>query len=110
VSTWMDHPLHCECLECVARDPLYARRRGTARSLINRLARRGGSFRLVGGKVRYRPVSEATDEERTQMRRVKDELYELIRKDDAARRVDEGNSATVSPLPQVASFDLQDAG
>jgi len=97
-------------VECVARDPRYAGRRGTARSLIERLSRRGVSFRLVGGKVRFRPTTLLTDEERTEIQRVRDEVYQLLREDDAARRVDEGNSATVSPLPQVARFDLQRTG
>jgi len=53
MSTWIDHPLHCDCIECVAHDPQYAGKRGTARALIERLAYRGVSFRLTeDGKVR----------------------------------------------------------
>jgi hypothetical protein len=80
--SWVDHPLHCSCVECVARDPRYAGRRGTARSLIERLSRRGVSFRLVGGKVRFRPTTLLTDEERTEIQRVRDEVYQLLREDD----------------------------
>jgi hypothetical protein len=80
--SWVDHPLHCSCVECVARDPRYAGRRGTARSLIERLSRRRVSFRLVGGKVRFRPTTLLTDEERTEIQRVRDEVYQLLREDD----------------------------
>jgi hypothetical protein len=74
--SWVDHPLHCSCVECVARDPRYAGRRGTSRSLIERLSRRGVSFRLVGGKV---------------IQRVKDEVYQLLREDDERWRRGKGN-------------------
>ena len=80
--TWIDHPLHCDCIECVAPDPRYAGKRGAARSLIERLSRRGVSFRLVGGKVRFRPTTLLTDEERAEMRRARDEVYQLLREDD----------------------------
>jgi hypothetical protein len=89
--SWVDHPLHCSCVECVARDPRYAGKRGTARSLIERLSRRGVSFRLVGGKVRFRPRTFLTDEERTEIQRVRDEVYQLLRQDDDRRRVGDGN-------------------
>jgi len=89
--SWLDHPLHCACVECVAPDPKYAGKRGTARSLVERLARRGGSFRLVGGKVRYRPSHLLTDEERTEIRRVRDEVHDLLREDDARRHRRDGN-------------------
>jgi hypothetical protein len=114
--SWLDHPLHCECIECAAPDPRYAGKRGVARSLIERLSRRGVSFRLVGGKVRFRPTTLLTDEERFEIRRVKyevcqllredEDLCQLLREDEDRRRTDEGNS----PLSQVARFDLQDAG
>jgi hypothetical protein len=89
--SWVDHPLHCSCVECVAGDPRYAGKRGTARSLIERLSRRGVSFRLVGGKVRFRPTTLLTDQERTEIRRVRDEVYQLLREDDDRRRAGEGN-------------------
>jgi hypothetical protein len=89
--SWVDHPLHCSCVECVARDPRYAGRRGTARSLIERLSRRGVSFRLVGGKVRFRPTTLLTDEERTEIQRVRDEVYQLLREDDERWRRGKGN-------------------
>jgi len=78
-------------VECVAGDPRYAGRRGTARSLIERLSRRGVSFRLVGGKVRFRPTTLLTDEEQTEIRRVRDEVYQLLHEDDGRRRVGDGN-------------------
>jgi hypothetical protein len=61
--------------------------------LIERLSRRGVSFRLVGGKVRFRPTTLLTDEERTEIQRVKDEVYRLLREDDdrRRRRRNEGN-------------------
>jgi hypothetical protein len=89
--SWVDHPLHCSCVECVARDPRYAGRRGTARSLIERLSRRGVSFRLVGGKVRFRPTTLLTDEERTEIQRVRDEVYQLLREDDERWHRSKGN-------------------
>jgi hypothetical protein len=91
VSSWLDHPLHCSCVECSAGWPKYAGRRGTARSLIERLAFRGVSFRLVEGKVRFRPSSVLTEEERQEIRRVKDEVYQLLREDDDRRLRGEGN-------------------
>lgn len=59
-----DHPPHCACVRCAATDPRYAGKHGTARSLIERLSRRGVSFRLVAGKVRFRPAGRLTQEER----------------------------------------------
>ena len=89
--SWVDHPLHCDCIECVAPDPRYAGKRGTARSLIERLSRRGVSFRLVGGKARFRPTTLLTDEERTEIQRVKDEVYQLLREDDERWHRGKGN-------------------
>src|SRR5215212_4537813 len=89
--SWVDHPLHCECLECAAPPPRYAGKRGTARSLIEQLAHRGVSFRLVEGKVRFRPTTLLTDDERTEIRRVKDEVYQLLREDDDRWRRGKGN-------------------
>jgi hypothetical protein len=89
--SWLEHPLHCDCVECVAGYPVYAGKRGTARGLIERLTRRGVSFRLVDGRVRFRPTSLLTDEERQEIRRVRDELYALLREDDARRHRRDGN-------------------
>ena len=89
--SWLDHPLHCDCIECVAPDPRYAGKRGTARSLIERLTWRGVSFRLVGGKVRFRPTTLLTHEERAEIRRVRDEMYQLLREDEDRRRAGDGN-------------------
>jgi hypothetical protein len=89
--SWVDHPLHCGCIECVAPDRRYTGKRGTARSLIERLSRRGVSFRLVGGKVRFRPTTLLTDEERTEIRRVRDEVYQLLREDDECWQRGKGN-------------------
>jgi hypothetical protein len=83
--SWLDHPLHCDCLECVSPVPRYAGRRGTARSLIEQLTRHGVSFRIVDGKVRVRPGRLLTDDERSELRRVKDEVQDLIREDDERR-------------------------
>ena len=66
--SWVDHPPYCSYVECVARDSRYAGKRGTARSLIERLSRRGVFFRLVGGKVRFRPAERLSDEERREIR------------------------------------------
>jgi hypothetical protein len=83
--SWLDHPLHCDCPECVSSAPRYAGRRGTARSLIEQLTRHGVSFRIVDGKVRVRPGRLLTDDERSKLRRVKDEVQDLIREDDERR-------------------------
>jgi hypothetical protein len=45
----------------------------------------------VGGRVRYRPTTLLTDEERTEIRRVRDEVYQLLREDDDRGREGEGN-------------------
>ena len=91
MTHWLDHPLHCDCVDCAAPEPRYAGKRGTARSLIERLTRRGVSFRLVDGKVRFRPASRLSEEERAELRRVRDETRQLIREDDERRRRGEGN-------------------
>ena len=80
--SWLDHPLHCDCQECVSSAPRYAGRRGTARSLIEQLTRRGASFGLVDGEVWVTPSRLLADEERSELRRVKDEVQDLIREDD----------------------------
>jgi len=69
----------------VSSAPRYAGRRGTARSLIEQLTRHGVSFRIVDGKVRVRPGRLLTDDERSELRRVKDEVQDLIREDDERR-------------------------
>jgi hypothetical protein len=83
--SWLDHPLHCDCQECVSSGPHYAGRRGTARSLIEQLTRRGASFGLVDGEVWITPSRLLADEERSELRRVKDEVQDLIREDDERR-------------------------
>jgi len=45
----------------------------------------------VGGKVRFRPTTLLTDEERTEIQRVRDEVYQLLREDDERQRLGEGN-------------------
>ena len=110
MSLWIDHPLHCSCVECVARDPRYAGRRGTARSLIERLSRRGVSFRLVGAKVRFRPAGRLSDEERREIRRVRDEVYQLLRKDDDRRRGGEGNVRDEGEVFEMAQPSVIEGG
>jgi hypothetical protein len=107
MSSWIDHPLQCDCLECAARDPRYAGRRGMARSLIEQLVHRGVSFRLVGSKVRFRPSRLVTEEERAEIRRVRDELYELILRDEKRRTAGEGNVRDVGEVFDMAR-DLLD--
>jgi len=53
--------------------------------LIEQLTRHGVSFRIVDGKVRVRPGRLLTDDERSELRRVKDEVQDLIREDDERR-------------------------
>jgi hypothetical protein len=108
VSLWIDHPLHCSCVKCVAQDPRYAGRRGTARSLIERLSRRGVSFRLVGAKVRYRPAGRLSDVERREVRRVREEVYQLLRKDD--RRRGEGNVRDEGEVFEMARPSVIESG
>jgi len=69
----------------VSSAPRYAGRRGTARSLIEQLTRRGASFGLVDGEVWVRPSRLLTDDERSELQRVKDEVQDLIREDDERR-------------------------
>jgi len=45
----------------------------------------------VGGKVRFRPTTLLTDEEREEIRRVRDEVYQLLREDDERWRRGKGN-------------------
>ena len=108
--SWLDHPLDCDCIECAAPDPRYAGRRGTARSLIERLSRRGVSFRLVGGKVRFRPVDRLSDEERREIRRVRDEVYQLLREDDDRRRRGEGNVRDEGEVFEMARCSVIEGG
>jgi hypothetical protein len=107
---WVDHPLHCSCVECVAREPRYAGRRGTARSLIERLAWRGVSFRLVDGKVRFRAADRLSDEERREIRRVRDEVYQLLRKDEDRRRRGEGNVRDEGEVFEMARRSVIEGG
>src|SRR5829696_2173015 len=48
----------------------------------------------LGRSVRYRPAERLSDEERREIRRVRDEVYQLLRKDDDRRRRGEGMFAT----------------
>jgi hypothetical protein len=109
-STWIDHPLHCDCIECVSSDPRYAGRRGTARSLIERLAFRGVTFRLVEGKVRFRPSSVLTEEERQEIRRVKDEVYQLLGEDEDRRRRGAGNVRDEGEVFEMARRSVIEGG
>jgi hypothetical protein len=59
--------------------------------LIERLSRRSVSFRLVGGKVRFRPTTLLTGEEREEIQRVRDEVYQLLREDDERWQRGKGN-------------------
>jgi hypothetical protein len=52
-----------------------------AHTLVERLVGRGVSFRLVGGKVRFRPTSVLTDEERQELSLLKDEVHGLVAED-----------------------------
>ena len=108
--SWVDHPLFYSCAECVARDSRYAGKRGTARSLIERLSRRGVSFRLVGGKVRFRPAERLSDEERREIRRVRDEVYQLLRKDDDRRRRGEGDVRDKDEVFEMARYSIIEVG
>jgi len=45
----------------------------------------------VSGKVRFRPTTLLTDEERTEIRRVRDEVYQLVREDDESWQRGKGN-------------------
>jgi len=108
--SWIDHPLHCDCAECVGPDPRYAGRRGTARSLIERLSWRGVSFRLVGGKVRLRPTSLLTEAERSEIRRVKVEVVTLLREDEERRRRGEGNVRDEGEVFEMARRSVIEGG
>jgi hypothetical protein len=108
--SWVDHPLYCSCVECVARDSRYAGKGGTARSLIERLSRRGVSFRLMGAKIRFRPADRLSDEERRKIRRVGDEVYQLLRKDDGRRRRGEGNVRDEGEVFEMARCSIIEGG
>ncbi len=89
--SWRDHPLHCECDECVAPAPTYAGSRGAARGLIERLARRGVSFKLAGDRLRFFPKHSVEDKDLEELRRLKIEVLALLFGDEARRRRGEGN-------------------
>jgi hypothetical protein len=105
--SWVDHPLHCSCVECVAGDPCYAGKRGAARSLIERLSRRGVSFKVVGEKFRFRPTTLLTDEEGAEIRRVRDEVYQLLREDDERWRRGDGNVRDQGKVFEMARLAMQ---
>jgi hypothetical protein len=89
--SWRDHPLHCECEECASPDPTYAGTRGAARGLIERLTRRGVSFKLVGDRLKFFPKESVEDEDLEDLRRLKLEVRTLLSEDEARRRRGEGN-------------------
>lgn len=89
--SWRDHPLHCECGECAVPDPTYAGSRGAARGLIERLARRGVSFKLAGDRLRFFPKDSVEDRDLEELRRLKQEVLALLSEDEARRRLGEGN-------------------
>ncbi len=108
--SWLEHPLHCDCIECVAPDPRYAGKRGTARSLIERLSRRRVSFRLVGGKVRFRPADRLSNEDLEELRRVKPEVLALLSEDEARRRRGEGNVRDEGEVFEMARRSVTEDG
>lgn len=86
-----DHPLHCVCEECASPDPTYADECGTARGLIERLTRRGVSFKLASGRLRFFPKDSIEDEDLEELRRLKLEVLALLSEDEARRRRGEAN-------------------
>ncbi len=89
--SWRDHPLHCACDECASPDPSYAGKRGTARGLIERLTRRGVSFKLAGERLRFFPKDSVEGEDLEELRRAKPDVLALLSEDEARRRRGEGN-------------------
>jgi len=99
--SWRDHPLHCECDECAAPDPTYAGSRGAARGLIERIARRGVSFKLAGDRLRFFPKHSVEDKDLEELRCLKLEVLALLSEDEACRRHGGGNVRDVLEV-----FDL----
>jgi hypothetical protein len=99
--SWRDHPLHCVCEECASPDPTYAGTRGAARGLIERLTRRGVSFRVAGDRVRFFPKDGVEGEDLEELRRVKADLITLLSADEARQRLGEGNVRD-----ELEAFDL----
>jgi hypothetical protein len=89
--SWRDHPLHCECEECVSPDPIYAGKRGGARGLIERLTRCGVSFKLAGDRLRFFPKDRVEAEDLDELRRLKPEVLALLSEDEARQHRGEGN-------------------
>ncbi|MEJ7815966.1 MAG: hypothetical protein WKF53_12405 [Rubrobacter sp.] len=87
--SWREHPLHCDCHECSTPDPTYAGTRGAARGLIERLSRRGVSFKLAGYKVRFYPAG-AIGGDIDELRRLKPDVVRLLAEDDARKHKGEG--------------------
>jgi hypothetical protein len=58
----------------------------TADRMIQRLRRRGVSFRLVDGKVRYRPTDRVSALWRSALRRCKTEVREILREEECEAR------------------------
>ncbi len=89
--SWRDHPHHCACDECASPDSSYAGTRGVARGLIERLTRRGVSFKLAGDRLRYFPKNSVEGEDLEELRRLKSDVLALLSEDEARRRRGEGN-------------------
>jgi len=70
----------------------------TAHYILEQLERLGVRFRTVGGKVRYRPASLVNEAAKAELKRYKDEIYELLRDEE---EVDALHAAQpeVDPLP-----------
>ena len=106
--SWRDHPLHCECEECATPDPSYAGKRGAARGLIERLTRRGVSFKLAGDRLRFFPKHGVEAEDLEDLRRLKLEVLALLSEDEARRRRGEGNVRDVLEVFDLAREVLGD--
>jgi hypothetical protein len=74
----------------------------TAYDLIETLRSISVDFRLVDGKVRYRPVSCVNEHGRSELRRCKAELYEILREEDEREAAWEEALATA---PEFAATD-----
>jgi hypothetical protein len=103
--SWRDHPLHCGCDECITQDQTYAGKRGAARGLIERLARRGVSFKLAGDRLRFFPKDSVEDKDLEELRRLKLEVLALLSEDEARRRRGEENVRDELEVFDVARSD-----
>jgi hypothetical protein len=55
----------------------------TALELVGELRVCGVTFRIVDGRVRYRPLSRVTEHGRAELKRCKDEVHEILREEEA---------------------------